>query len=174
MCFILLHPMSLLIFKGITGKDAAPFWHDKCSAIRREKTTSPLPCVFAVTASKRKSICVNKEGGDKHLSSSSCTLDTALFYLFNVFIFSFKPFHYPTKQPLQHGREMSQSNVNSKGFNSGLSDARSRNQSFVQWQKATGKECCLCCPIYHRQAHILNRTSPCNAHLKIYFSCREA
>lgn len=97
-----------------------------------ERKHPPLCPVSAVTASKRKSICVNKEGGDKHLSSSSYMLDTALFYLPNVFIFSLKPSHYPMKEPLQHCREMSQSNVNSKGFNSGLSDALSRDLSFVQ------------------------------------------
>lgn len=167
-------PLSLLIFKVITCKDAAPSWHDKCSTIRGEKTASPLPCVFAVTASKRKSICVNKGGGDKHLSSSSCMLDTVLFYLFNVFVFSFRSSHHPMKQPLQHCREMSQSNVNSKGFNLGLSDARSCDLSFIQWQKATGEECCLCCLVYHRQAHMLNRTSLCKAHLKTCFSFRKA
>lgn len=94
-CFV---PLFLLIFKGITCKDAAPSRHDKRSAIRGEKTALSLPCVFVVTASKRKSICVKKEGGDKHLSSSCCMLDTAWFYLSKTFIFSLRSFHHSTVQ----------------------------------------------------------------------------
>lgn len=97
-------PLSLLIFKGIACKDAVLSWHDKWSAIRGEKTASSLPRVFVATASKRKSICVNKEGGDKHLSSSCFMLGITLVYLSTAFIFSFRLFHYNTVEKWDRGR----------------------------------------------------------------------
>lgn len=157
-------PLSLLIFKGITCKDVASSWHDKCSAIRGEKTASSLPCVFVVTASKRKSICVNKEGGDKHLSSSCCVLGSALFYLSKAFIFSFRPFHYNTIEKWARGmwipRVLTQVCLTLVPW------------SFFYTVTGTNRQGMLSVlSLYHRQAYMLSQISLCKAHLKTPFIC---